>query len=303
MMIKLKQFLCVALLRPYIYRELPGWGYLYNIFIGGYGRDSEWVGQPQRWIRGKRHGYEMMLDVGRWSNRVTYFLGRFYDLPTQLVLEAILRPQDSFVDIGANEGMISLLASRLVGKGGQVVSFEPNPQPRAKFQLALDRNGISNIRLFDFALGAKAGVLPLTVPKVNTGEGSFGKLDYPPELVDVVECEIRVGDFELKDIEPRLVKIDVEGFECQVIRGLQGVLERHRPAVVTEVVASHLARAQSSPLELAGLMKGYGYSPFELELSKDKRLRLKSAEIGPDAHGDFLWLHQHNKIVDPLKFR
>jgi hypothetical protein len=67
------------------------------------------------WMRGKLHGYEMSLDLGNWSNRQTYFLGRFYDLPTQLVLLSCLRPDDIFVDIGANEGMISLLASRLVG--------------------------------------------------------------------------------------------------------------------------------------------------------------------------------------------
>ncbi|MBR0725044.1 FkbM family methyltransferase [Bradyrhizobium manausense] len=298
----LKQRFVMIFLRPYIYRELPGWGRLYERFVGNYDRDPEWRGHSERWVRGKLHGYEMLLDLGRWSNRATYFLGRFYDLPTQLALGAILRPNDTFVDVGANEGMISLLASRLVGRSGQVIAFEPNPQPRARFQAAITRNEIANVRLLNFALGAEASVLPLTVPKINSGEGSFGRPDYPAELVDVVDCEVRVGDDVLRRIRPRLVKIDVEGFECNVIRGLGEVIEECHPAIVTEIVSAHLQKAQSSVTELVGMMNEKGYRSYRLSLSAKKGLRLIPGEVDPDAHGDFLWMHPKNEVLNASRF-
>jgi hypothetical protein len=82
------------MVRPYIWHELPGWGRLYSRFVGDYRRDASWAGEPSRTIRGKLHGYEIDLDLSRWSERATYFLGRFYDLENQLLPTRILRPGD-----------------------------------------------------------------------------------------------------------------------------------------------------------------------------------------------------------------
>src|SRR6202165_822638 len=161
----------IFLLRPYISRELPGWGYLYRAFIGDYTADARWRGRPPRWIRGKLHQYEMFVDLSQWTNRSTFFLKRLYDLPTQLLLKKLLHEGDLFVDVGANEGMISILAARLVGPTGKVISFEPNPKPRSIFQATIDRNQIKNIDLIPVGLGYQDGTLSLSVPKINTGEG------------------------------------------------------------------------------------------------------------------------------------
>jgi hypothetical protein len=82
------------LVRPYVLRELLGWGYVYDTLIGRCQSDLSWRDEPLRKIRGKLHGYEMELYLGQWSERATYFLGRFYDLGTQLFLKQVLRPGD-----------------------------------------------------------------------------------------------------------------------------------------------------------------------------------------------------------------
>ena len=123
------------LFRPYISRELPAWGKVYKAAVGDFEADDRWKGHERIWFRGKFHEYEMSLDLGYWSNRATFFLGRYPDLPTQLIMKAYLKPGDTFIDIGANEGMISLLASSLVGRTGKVLSFEPNPRPREVFRI------------------------------------------------------------------------------------------------------------------------------------------------------------------------
>jgi len=103
---------CVMAVRPYTMRELPGWGRLYELLVGGYRRNQRWTGFAPRWVRGKLHGYDMLIDLASWSNRDTYFLGRFYDVPNQLLIKALVQPGETVVDIGANEGMISLVAAR-----------------------------------------------------------------------------------------------------------------------------------------------------------------------------------------------
>ena len=64
-----------------------------------------------------------------------------------LILKLILKAGDTLVDVGANEGHISLLGSHLVGTPGKVIAFEPNPVPRAIFQTVIDRNHVKNITL------------------------------------------------------------------------------------------------------------------------------------------------------------
>ncbi|WP_298281576.1 FkbM family methyltransferase [uncultured Bradyrhizobium sp.] len=290
------------LLRPYIYRELPGWGFLYLRFVGGYEADAKWRGPARTWMRGKLHGYEMSLDLGNWSNRQTYFLGRFYDLPTQLVLLSCLRPDDIFVDIGANEGMISLLASRLVGPDGKVLAFEPNPAPRTIFTSAVQRNEIKNIQIFPVGLGQREQILTLNVPKANSGEASFAGSNYSAGDLSQIECEVKVADQFLRTESPRLIKIDVEGFELDVLQGLNKTLEQSRPGLVLEMDGQLARNAGTNLGDASAFLQVRGYRPFRMSICSRRKLRLTSQLPAEDAHADFLWLHPSNAILDPADF-
>ncbi|MEH2496233.1 FkbM family methyltransferase [Bradyrhizobium sp. AZCC 1678] len=290
------------LLRPYIYKELPGWGRLHRLFVGGYEADHDWQGLDRVWMRGKLHGYEMSLDLSNWSNRQTYFLGRFYDLPTQLVLLSSLRPSDTFVDIGANEGMISLLASRLVGDHGRVLAFEPNPVPRAIFTSAIERNGIENIHVFSFGLGSREEVLTLKVPKGNSGEASFAKSNYSSNDLNKVECQLKVADGMLRAEAPRLIKIDVEGFEFNVLNGLSETLKQHRPGLILEMSGQLARNAETSLAEISTFLRDRHYRPYMLAIRSRRKLQLIDQPLTESTHADFLWLHPSNEIIDPANF-
>ena len=131
--------LTMALARPYIYHELPGGGRLYRGLVGGYQSNARWRGHPLLWERGKLHGYEQRIDLESWSNREFYFVGRYFDVENQLLLRALVKAGETVVDIGANEGMLALMAAKVVGESGRVIAFEPNPGPRGLLQAALDR--------------------------------------------------------------------------------------------------------------------------------------------------------------------
>ncbi|WP_165250147.1 FkbM family methyltransferase [Paludisphaera soli] len=257
------------LIRPYIFRELPGWGRLYGRFVGDYRRDVHWAGAGRRTIRGKLHGYEMDLDLSHWSERTTYFLGRFYDLEMQLLLIGLLRPGDRFVDVGANIGMISLVGARLVGESGVVDAFEPNPACASRIESFVARNRISQVRIHRMGAGEADAELTLTIPRRNAGEASLTRFDgeaMDPEAFERVSVAVRPADAVL-DEDPRppvFIKIDVEGYECFALKGLAGTLARHRPLVATEVAADYLKQAGSTPADLARILEGLGYHGWSI---------------------------------------
>jgi FkbM family methyltransferase len=265
------------IVRPYLRRELPRWERLYQHMVGNHHEDVLWAGEPRRWGRGKLHGYDMDLDLARASERFSYFTGRFYELGMQLLLMDLVRAGDRVVDIGANVGEISLLCSRLVGPTGVVDAFEPNPRCADRLASAIARNRIGNIRLHRKGLASAPAELCLAVPRSNSGEGSFAHAGVAAngagDRVETFRVPVGVGDEELAaDPSPvALIKIDVEGFEIEVLGGLTRTLVEQKPLVTTEVVAEHLARAGRTPADLYAQMGELGYEAYGFDGWRKRR--------------------------------
>ncbi len=255
-----------CLLVPYTRLELPGWGGLLTA-LGVYGKDA-WPGAPTREIRGRWHGYRLVLDLSKWSERVTYFLGRYYDLPTQLFMKAALHRGETFVDVGANIGMITLLGAHLVGPGGAVHSFEPNPAALRRLRHLIAINRVENVSVHDVGLSDRKESLRLSVFDSDSGVGTFARISggQARAVTDTYELSVLRGDDGPLDgvSAPAVVKIDVEGFECRVLRGMERTIRRLRPAIITETEPVLLERAGSSLRKMFGLLRGWGYSPYAL---------------------------------------
>jgi FkbM family methyltransferase len=290
-----RQFFCTLAL-PYIRRELPGWGALWSRTFGDYKFDPLWQGAKRTVVRGKLHGQLMELDLCGWSNRTTYALGRFYDLPTQLLVATCLDEGDLFVDIGGNEGMISLVAAAAVGATGRVIAFEPNPVPRAKFQRNLEINELANVQIIAAGAADAPATLTLFVPDVNTGEGSFALTDADGRSGRSISCPVVTADSVLEGLPPRLIKMDVEGFEGFAIEGLRQTLTRARPVLVLEMVESHAERSGISVFEICRRLAAQDYCGFHLGLAggSNKGLTLTPLSNVPDQgawqDGDYVWI-------------
>lgn len=299
---------CVmVLVRGYTRRELPGWGRLYRAMVGDFTHNHRWSGHETIWLRGKLHGYEMLLDLASWSNRQTYFLGRYYDGQTQLALKALVGPGDTVVDIGGNEGMITLLAAHVVGPHGKVITFEPNPIPRAKMEQSLRRNGIDWVDVRPIGLSDEPAALTLTIPRINSGEATFGQSAYGRDDASAMEVAVSVGDRELADEVPRFIKVDVEGFELHVLRGLRKTLESAKPIVSIEIIGEHLVRAGTSAAEVAGQLMQLGYRGWKMNhvgRGGSLRVRLQSVEKFDDnVWADFLWVHSDDPLSGEVEAR
>jgi FkbM family methyltransferase len=285
------------LLLPYARAELPGWGRLLR-WVGALGprSDEHWAGAPYVTVRGKQHRFLMNLDLSNWSQRMTYFLGRYYELGVLRVLDVTLQPGERFVDIGANIGMITLHALSRVGPSGQVDCVEPNPDCVAKIQEHLRLNGVANVRIHACALSDEPGSLDLNLTSAHTGTATLADVDG---VVKRIAVAVGVGDDVLSAASDALVgfiKIDVEGFELHVLKGLRKTLTNDKPFVVTELIEDQLARAGTSVREVANYLFDLGYEAFGIKSARRfvrHQLRLERVEWGDgfERFSDVLWAH------------
>lgn len=273
----LKHHLIIALVRPYVWAELPLWGKLYEWFVKC---DKHWESAPTLRAINKYHGYERDFDLSKWPDRLTFFLGRWYDLPAQLMIKA-LAPK-LVIDVGANRGEFTLAAAATAER---VISFEPNPSVAAILKADLFHNGIRNVTLHEVGLGDRDESLTLHVPDYNTGSASFGGFEARGEKIGNIP--VRIGDEILEGENPDLIKIDVEGFETRAIRGMRRMIEAAKPVIITEVVDDHLKRCGSSIQELIQLMSSLGYTGHGIGTHRSGRTH--KLVLGVKSH-DIVWL-------------
>lgn len=295
------------LLLPYTRLEMPGWGKLLSLAkIKVPINDCRWSTAPTKTIRGKMHGYWMKLDLSDWSERYTYFLGRYYELEVQQLLSAILEPGDRFIDVGANIGMISMHAAHLVTETGKVDCFEPNPECVQAINDSLARNAISHVNVHPVGLSDSNGVLQLSLTSSHTGTATLAPVDGVTKSFDV---QTLIGDDVVLSDPKRvkLIKIDVEGFELHVLKGLKRSLETF-PLLITEFEESHFQRAGTSSSEIMEFLTGIGYKPYGI-LSRRKRkwksYRLQLIPLMSNFKNrkvnDVLWVHAQNPFGSIIK--
>ena len=177
------------------------------------------------------HGRPFRLDesLRRWETDA--------EAPVLKVIDEILRPGDTFVDVGANFGLHTLLGASKVGKGGQVIAIEPVPANIALLRKNIRLNGMTDrVRLVERAVTDKAGER-LMLHGVADGVAVAATLRKSEATAASVEVATTTLDECLRGVEQhvRLVKIDVEGAEHLVIRGGLQLLRRYRPPLLIEV--------------------------------------------------------------------
>lgn len=144
-----------------------------------------------------------------------------YDSATAF-LRSFLRQGDTFVDVGANIGVHSLLAAQIVGTNGTVIGVEPHPRSFAHFQENLALNGAQWVTAHRVAAGDKRSRTTITTLR-NDDENAL--LDGPgARPVDVIPLD----DLVPREATVDLLKVDVDGYETAVLRGATKTLDRTR---------------------------------------------------------------------------
>ncbi|MFH1309186.1 MAG: FkbM family methyltransferase [Candidatus Omnitrophota bacterium] len=210
-------------------------------------------------IYGLCNDYWMEFDLDEEIQRKIY-LARYEPVQSRWVRD-ILKPGGAFLDVGANVGYYTTLAASLVGNKGRVVAFEPSPYAHNRLLSVLKQNHITQVNAFQCAVGDKKErrelYLPnhiyLHSPSLIPSNGSFTSvkvevccLDSHPSLQSVPAID--------------LMKVDVEGFEPNVFRGMSKLLrEGYVKYLMCEFNSGWLEPNGSSCEELLTIIKDMGF--------------------------------------------
>jgi FkbM family methyltransferase len=192
----------------------------------------------------------MTLDLREAIQR-SMFLGTYEPTQTDW-FRRCLRPGDVAVDVGASFGYYTTLSSRLVGSAGRVFAFEPSPVASRVIENAIIESHIDNVVLTKAALGRKASRVPLFLS--NTPELHSPSILPFDEAYLPFEIEVlRLDDFEPLTTQGRirLLKMDVEGYEPDVLDGMTELVKSGRVEnIICEFNSFWLARNSTTPQAL-----------------------------------------------------
>jgi FkbM family methyltransferase len=205
----------------------------------------------------------MELDAEEWLQIDLRATGHLEPRTTAL-FERILRPGNSFIDVGAHVGYHSLVAARLVGESGRIFAIDPQPYNCAKILANAELNGFTNLTVVAAVVAEANGFtalknqsrqdkarLTLAGPGVNDGALTF--------VVPRITLRWLIETYTLRPVN--LLKIDVEGFELEVLKGA-GDAVRAIENIVFEVLPGDDADRSGAIERLLG---DFGFQMFDVD--------------------------------------
>ncbi len=218
--------------------------------------------------RFNRNGAIYELDLKQGIDFSLYLLGSF-EPSTRKALKRLVKPGSNVLDIGANIGAHTLGLARLVGPTGKVVACEPTDFAFGKLKknLSLNPDLAKRVLALQCFLGAPERTeLPA---QIYSGWPLAGGADLHPEHLGSEETSLNATSRSLDDVvracdisRVDLIKMDVDGFECDVLSGASATLARDKPIFVMEIAPYVLAERGRSVKELLSYFEKYGYKFF-----------------------------------------
>jgi FkbM family methyltransferase len=146
-----------------------------------------------------------------------------------------LKPKrgDVFIDIGAHIGKYALQVAKIVGEGGLVIAIEPSPENYHVLVRNVRLNDLRNTVALQIAAWEEKGQLQLFKSRYLTGQSLKRNHGLGSITVKTVSTDDIVDELRIRRVD--WIKVDVEGAEYEVMKGLERTLMRFRPVVITEV--------------------------------------------------------------------
>ena len=196
-----------------------------------------------------------LLTLGQWEPQYTALFRR------------LLRPGDTVFDLGANHGVYTLIAAQAVGATGHVHAFEPNPRLARLTELSARINGHGDtVAVHRIAASDVEGSSWLVFDDAFSGGGTQNRAGAEGE--SAIACRTATLDAMFADpgVHVDVVKLDVEGSEGRVLRGMRGLLARS-PGVrmLMEFAPEMLNASGVGAREVTSLLEGYGLLPWTID--------------------------------------
>lgn len=196
----------------------------------------------QRFVERQIYSYRMLLDLHDQGISRTLLLFGERELEHKIMLERVLKPGMTVLDIGANIGYYALMELHLIGPTGSLIAVEPSPSNVALLKRNLALNGYADIEVHQGAISDKSQTRPFFLSEMSnlntfhdTGTGS---LHLKGETISVATWTVPEI---MRGRRPDLIRMDVEGHEVEVLTGLLPAVERGEMAPMV-IFETHLSR-------------------------------------------------------------
>ena len=212
----------------------------------------------------------LKIHLDDWIQQQVYFLGD-YEKPEIDYISQYLKPGNVFVDIGANIGLFSLNASKIVGDKGKVISFEAFSSNYRQFKNNIEINNFKNIISENKAISNQNSTVEILYNEGDHNIGmasSFLKHFTSKEIVESITLDDYASNNSIEKID--LIKIDIEGGEYNAILGMTKILSDSKPQVLIEINHQTLQDSGRSEKEIIDLFNQFNYNIIK-KLSSDEQ--------------------------------
>jgi len=191
---------------------------------------------------------------------------------------------DTVVDIGANLGLYTLFASKVVGNTGVVYSFEPDHENLAILKRNVTQNGLKNVSISDLALSNVKGSASLYINKYSKGSQSLIESNVPHKKgsIDVVTTSLDDFFSNIKN-DLNCIKIDVEGFEPYVLEGAKKLFKQKR---IIKIFIEYVADLLPKESNIINLLEDNNFAIYIINSSKKTLIRTSSGEFDYNYSGN-----------------
>jgi len=214
---------------------------------------------------------KIRLDLYDWLPQLMFIWGDIERAATAC-FRRLLKPGMVFVDIGANIGYYSLMASKLVGSSGKVFSFEPWSRNRSILEENINLNNLSNITIIPKAVSnEEIDNVKIYLPKNdNCGMPSLKKVNEENYTDDFEITGTTTFQNFLNTYKPGridVIKIDVEGSELNVLKGMSASLadKNFNPVILMELMEFSLVNFSASVKDIIDYLAGFDFKAYKID--------------------------------------
>lgn len=215
------------------------------------------------------HGLKLRCHADSHSASAALYFNGLPDYREMHFMQRYLRPGDSFLDVGANVGVYTLLAAALVGPTGRVDAFEPGEKALRYLRANIELNQLAEVAIHAMALSDSPGTRGfLQTVDDCTATLAVETLQNANDEIRQIPCTT-LDDFAL-DTNWTMAKLDVEGAEPLVLRGARGHLARGNPPVLQIEMDGYSKRFGVETHDFIEELAGLGYRAAAYDPDENK---------------------------------
>jgi FkbM family methyltransferase len=230
-------------------------------------------------------GQKISLDLDDWIPFNIFLTGIYTQEKTELLyFLSSLRKGMTVLDIGANIGYYSLLAAARIAKNGKVHSFEPVRETYSRLQQNITLNEFKNMEAHRYIIHDHIGEMDIFVAdKSNTGSSSLSRsmenFSNTVQKVQTITIDSYIKSKQISSVD--IVKIDVEGSELFVLKGMKNLLKRDNMKIFLEINRHNLAKQNTKPQDIAHFLQQVAYHPYLITKEGISRLKVENIPDSP----------------------